>query len=86
MRHKRKYEGPILVIKKVGRASFKIDIPAWMKIHLVIHVNNLKPYHKDPIDPACNQPTRKVVKANPWSSKEQEEIVAERKMVEMTKI
>ena len=27
MRFERKYEGPCLVLKKVGRASYKIDIP-----------------------------------------------------------
>ena len=67
MRLKRKYEGPCPVVKKVGRASYKIDIFAWMKIHLVIHVSNLKPYHEYPIDSAdlaLNQPTRGLVRAN----------------------
>ena len=64
MRLERKYEGLCLILKKVGKASYKIDIPAWMKIHSMIHVSNLKPYHEDPTDPARNKPTRGQVKAN----------------------
>ena len=29
-----------------------------MKVHLVFHVSNLRPYHPDPEDPARNQPKR----------------------------
>ena len=78
MRLERKYEGPCLVLQKVGKASYKFNIPAWMKIHLVIHVSNLKSYYADP---ARNQPTKRVVKANQWSSRELEEILAEREVV-----
>ena len=46
----RKYEGPVEVIEKVGKASYRVQLPSWMKIHLVIHVSNLKPYHPDPDD------------------------------------
>ena len=64
MRLEKKYEGPCPILKKVGKASYKIDIPAWMKIYPVIHISNLKLYHEDPIDPARNQPTRELVRAN----------------------
>ena len=46
----RKYEGPIEVIEKVGRTSYRLQLPTWMRIHLVIHVSNLKPYHPDDDD------------------------------------
>ena len=52
-----------------------------MKIHLGIHVSNLKRYHKDPADPIKNQPTRGPVRANQRSNGETEEILAEREMV-----
>ncbi|KAA0041182.1 reverse transcriptase [Cucumis melo var. makuwa] len=43
----RKYEGPMEVLKKIGNALYWAVLPAWMKIHPVIHVSNLKPYHQD---------------------------------------
>ena len=52
IRLERKYEGPCLVLKKVGGASYKIDIPALMKIDPVIHVGNIKQYHENLADPA----------------------------------
>ena len=78
MRSEQKYKGPCPIIKKVGRASYKIDVPAWMNIHSVIHISNLKPYHENPTNLAQKQPTRGVVKANPRSNKEPEEILAEK--------
>ena len=54
MRLERKYEGLYSILKKVGRTSYKIDIPTWMKIHPMIHVSNLKLYQQDPVDPARN--------------------------------
>ncbi|KAJ7958669.1 Retrotransposon protein, putative, Ty3-gypsy subclass [Quillaja saponaria] len=44
----RKYEGPLPIVSKVGKVAYKIDLPPWMKIHPVIHVSNLEPYHHDP--------------------------------------
>ena len=46
----RKYEGPVEVLKKIGATSYRVALPTWMKIHPVIHVSNLKPYHPDPDD------------------------------------
>ena len=44
------YEGPVEVLKKVGNTSYKVALPTWMKIHPVIYVSNLKPYHQDTED------------------------------------
>lgn len=44
----RKYEGSVEVFKKIENALYRVVLPAWMKIHLVIHVNSLKPYYPDP--------------------------------------
>ena len=74
----RKYEGPVPVISKVGLTSYKFDLPAWMKIHPVLHVSNLKPYHPDQADPVRNQPTRGAVVVQPRSKRQPEAILAER--------
>ena len=52
------YEGPIEVFKKIGATSYRVALPTWMKIHQVIHVSNLKPYHSDPNDEQRNVITR----------------------------
>ncbi len=74
----RKYEGPLPVLSKVGKCSYKVDIPAWMKVHPVFHVSNLKPYQSDAEDQSRNQPTRQHVELKTHKPKEVEEILAER--------
>ncbi|KAL9662178.1 hypothetical protein QQ045_027008 [Rhodiola kirilowii] len=47
----RRYEGPCSIIQKVGKASYKVDLPPSLKkIHPIFHVNCLKPYHGDEED------------------------------------
>ncbi|KAJ7968029.1 Retrotransposon protein, putative, Ty3-gypsy subclass [Quillaja saponaria] len=77
----RKYEGPLPIVSKVGKVAYKIDLPPWMKIHPVIHVSNLKPYHPDPEDPARNQSTRPAVNLKKPPSRVAEEILAERRVI-----
>jgi len=42
-----KWLGPFTVDKPVGAVSYKLDLPASMKIHPVFHVSLLKPYLSD---------------------------------------
>ncbi|KAJ7944105.1 Retrotransposon protein, putative, Ty3-gypsy subclass [Quillaja saponaria] len=77
----RKYEGPLPIVSKVGKVAYKIDLPPWMKIHPVIHVSNLKPYHPDPEDPARNQSTRPAVNLKKPPSRVAKEILAERRVI-----
>ncbi|KAJ7970903.1 Retrotransposon protein, putative, Ty3-gypsy subclass [Quillaja saponaria] len=77
----RKYEGPLPIVSKVGKVAYKIDLPPWMKIHPVIHVSNLKPYHPDPEDPSRNQSTRPAVNLKKPPSRVAEEILAERRVI-----
>ena len=49
-----------------------------MRTHPVIHVNNLKPFHPDDEDQQRNQVTRPSVTMKDSSTKEVEEILAER--------
>ena len=37
-------------MQKVGHVAYKLKVPDKLKIHLIIHVSFLKPYHED-LDP-----------------------------------
>ena len=78
----RKFTGPFPIISKIGRASYKIDPPAWMKVHPVFHVSNLRPYHPDTEDPARNQPKRAEIpestRTKNKNPRQIEEILADR--------
>ena len=54
----RKYEGPFPILGRVGKVSYKVDLPPRLKIHLVFHVSNLKPYQEDKEDPGRGISTR----------------------------
>jgi hypothetical protein len=36
--------GPFKVIKRIGNLDFKLDLPHYLKLHSVFHVNRLAPY------------------------------------------
>ena len=74
----RKYEGPVKVLKKIGATSYRVALPTWMKIHSVIHVSNLKPYHPDPDDNQQNVITRPSIDLKQRDTKEIEEILADK--------
>ena len=46
----RRYEGPFPILGKVGKVSYRVELPPRLKIHPVFHVSYLKPYHKDKDD------------------------------------
>ena len=46
----KRYEGPFLILKKVGAQAYKVELPPKIKHHLVFHVILLKPYHGDNMD------------------------------------
>ena len=54
----RKYEGPFPIISRVGNVSYKLQLPAWLKIHNIFHTSNFKAYHSDPQDASRSVPTR----------------------------
>ncbi|XP_070017292.1 uncharacterized protein [Nicotiana sylvestris] len=43
----RKYARPFKIVAKVGRISYKLDMPSYPKIYPVFHASMLKPYHED---------------------------------------
>ena len=46
----RKYEGPFPIAKRVGKVSYKVDLPSRLRLHPVFHASCLKPYHGDAED------------------------------------
>ncbi|RVW63223.1 Transposon Tf2-2 polyprotein [Vitis vinifera] len=48
----RRYEGPFPILGKVGKVSYKVELPPRLKIHPVFHASYLKPYHRDKDDPS----------------------------------
>ncbi|RVW96749.1 Transposon Tf2-8 polyprotein [Vitis vinifera] len=48
----RRYEGPFPILGKVGKVSYKVELPPRLKIHPVFHASYLKPYHGDKDDPS----------------------------------
>nr|CAD1817773.1 unnamed protein product [Ananas comosus var. bracteatus] len=43
---------------KVGKVSYHVQLPAWLKIHPIFYTSCLKPYHADREDPSRNISTR----------------------------
>ncbi|XP_034695628.1 uncharacterized protein LOC117921777 [Vitis riparia] len=46
----RRYEEPFPILGKVGKVSYRVELPPRLKIHPVFHVSYLKPYHEDKDD------------------------------------
>ena len=37
--------GPFKVLEKIGDLDYKLELPHWLKVHPVFHVNRLSPWH-----------------------------------------
>jgi hypothetical protein len=42
--------GPFKVIERIGNLDFKLDLPHYLKLHPVFHVNHLAPYWDNGLD------------------------------------
>lgn len=74
-----KYEGLMPIVTKVKRISYKVVTLEWMKMHLVFHVGNLKPYYLNDEDLTCNNLARTDVDIKlSEMMKEAEEILIDR--------
>ncbi|XP_049397431.1 uncharacterized protein LOC125861617 [Solanum stenotomum] len=71
----RKYEGPFKIIAKVGKISYKVELPPHFKIHPVFHASVLKPYHEDKEDTSRNQPRRAPITVTASHDREIEAII-----------
>ncbi|KAK3000107.1 hypothetical protein RJ639_023321 [Escallonia herrerae] len=59
-----KYEGPLTIVKKMGKMAYKVDPPHWWsrQLHPVFHVSMLKPFYEDTADPFRGQIKRQGLK------------------------
>ncbi|KAK2995018.1 hypothetical protein RJ640_012258 [Escallonia rubra] len=59
-----KYEGPLTIVKKIGKMAYKMDPPNWWsrQLHPVFHVSMLKPFYEDTADPSRGQIRRPGLK------------------------
>ncbi|XP_070029819.1 uncharacterized protein [Nicotiana sylvestris] len=53
----KKYIGPLSIERRIGKVAYRVDTPAWWKIHPVFHVSLLKPFWEDTEDPSRSQLT-----------------------------
>ncbi|KAL6181373.1 hypothetical protein ACLB2K_048028 [Fragaria x ananassa] len=74
----RKYEGPFEVIKRIGNVSYKLHLPPKLKIHPVVHVSMLKPFHEDEEDPSRGVSHQTPTTVVTSFDKEIDEILADR--------
>ena len=74
----RKYEGPFPILGRVGKVSYKVELPPRLKIHPVFHVSNLKPYHEDKEDLGRGISTRAPTTVVTSYDKEVDYIMADR--------
>ncbi|KAK2971376.1 hypothetical protein RJ640_030342 [Escallonia rubra] len=54
----RRYEGPFPIVAKVGKVSYRLELPPKLKIHPVFHVSLLKPHYDDKEDPSRGESHR----------------------------
>lgn len=76
----RKYEGPFPILRKVGKVSYRLQLPPKLKIHPVFHASCLKPYHADMEDPSRGVSKRAPMTMTTSFDKEVEYIVADRRV------
>ena len=74
----RMYDGPFPVLKKVGKVSYKLQLPPKLKIYLVFHVSMLKPYHGDKEDMSRGESKRAPTAVVTSFDKEVDSILADR--------
>ncbi|KAI3446858.1 hypothetical protein Pfo_003523 [Paulownia fortunei] len=74
----RRYEGSFSIVAKVGKVSYRVDIPSSLKIHPIFHVSMLKPYHEDEEDPSRGQSHRAPPVVTKSYDKEIEEVLTKK--------
>lgn len=76
---RRRYEGPVPIVERVGRVSYKLQLPHWLRhMHPLFHASCLKKYHADPTDTSRSVTTRKFKQATIKPGRQVEEILADR--------
>ncbi|KAK2966251.1 hypothetical protein RJ640_008234 [Escallonia rubra] len=75
-----KYEGPLTIVKKIGKMAYKVDPPNWWsrQLHPVFHVSMLKPFYEDTADPSRGQIKRPGLKPKAAGKRVAEAILNDR--------
>lgn len=55
----RRYEGLFKIARCVKNVSYRMELPPKIKIYLIFHVGQLKPYHDDTENPTRGQSSQK---------------------------
>ena len=71
----RKYEGPFKIVAKVGKTSYKLELPPHLRIHPVFLASVLKTYHEDKDDPSRNKSQRAPITVTASHDREIEAII-----------
>ncbi|KAK3006498.1 hypothetical protein RJ639_017037 [Escallonia herrerae] len=75
-----KYEGPLTIVKKIGKMAYKVDPPHWWsrQLHPVFHISMLKPFYEDTADPSRDQIRRQGLKPKAAGKRVAEAILNDR--------
>ncbi|KAK3025407.1 hypothetical protein RJ639_044662 [Escallonia herrerae] len=75
-----KYEGPLTIVKKIGKMTYKVDPPHWWsrQLHPVFHVSMLKPFYEDTADPSRGQIRRQGLRPKAAGKRVAEAILNDR--------
>ncbi|KAK2994750.1 hypothetical protein RJ640_031023 [Escallonia rubra] len=75
-----KYEGPLTIVKKIGKMAYKVDPPNWLnsKLNPVFHISLLKPFYEDTADPSRGQIRRPGLKPKAAGKRVAEAILNDR--------
>ncbi|KAK3010615.1 hypothetical protein RJ639_010791 [Escallonia herrerae] len=78
-----KYEGPLTIVKKIGKMAYKVDPPPWWsrQLHPVFHVSMLKPFYEDTADPSRGQIKRQGLKPKAAGKRVAEAILNDRVII-----
>ncbi|KAK3006947.1 hypothetical protein RJ639_015829 [Escallonia herrerae] len=78
-----KYEGPLTIMKKIGKMAYKVDPPHWWsrQLHPVFHVSMLKPFYEDTADPSRGQIKRQGLKPKAAGKRVVEAILNDRVII-----
>ena len=74
----RRYERPFPILGKVGKVSYRVELPPRLKIHHVFHASYLKPYHGDRDDPSRGLSKRAPTAVVTFYDKEVEHVLTDR--------
>ena len=74
----RRYEGLFPILGKIGKVSYRVELPSRLKIHPVFHVSYLKPYYENEDDPSWGFSKKAPTTAMTSYGKEVEHIIGDR--------